>query len=159
MGEPKRIIEARAAAAYPHDFVEWLDAQVELLAEHRFDELDVDNLVDEVSALSKREFRSLQSAIRVIILHMLKWDYQPEMRSMGWRKSIRTQRAHVEAILADSPSLRRRTDEAIAGVYEQARRDAALETTVFLKNFPEACPYTFDEIMSRRHEFQADSER
>ena len=158
MAEPKRIIEARAAAAYPNDFVEWIDAQVQLLADRRFDELDIENLAEEVSALGKREFRAFQSAIRVIIHHMLKWDYQPEMRSMGWRKSIHTQRGHVEAILSDSPSLRRRADEAIQGVYDQARRDASFETTVFLANFPEACPYTFDEIMTRRHEFQADSE-
>lgn len=156
MAEPKHILEARNPDIYDIDFAEWVNWQVELLETRRFSELDVDNLIDEVSSLSKRDFRKLESALRVILLHMLKWDYQQEMRSESWRRSIRVQRDHVTDILEDSPSFKRRIPEAIVSAYGPARERASFETTVFLQNFPAECPYTFEDIMHRKHDFAKD---
>lgn len=156
MAEHKRIIEARAASVYDVDFAEWVAWQVELLESRRFSELDIDHLIEEVSALSKRDYRKLESALRVILLHMLKWDFQPELRSESWRRSIHVQRNHVNGILSDSPSLKARIPEALASAYSDARTRAAFETTVFLSNFPGELPYTFDEIMQRKHDFAPD---
>ena len=63
------------------DFAAWIYDQVAALKEGRFTDLDIDDLTDEVESLAKRDFKKLRAALRVILLHMLKWDKQPEERS------------------------------------------------------------------------------
>ncbi len=157
MAEHKRILDARSSPAeYDDDFALWARQQAELMAAHRWEEIDLTNLIDEVESLAKRDFRKLVSAIRVILTHMLKWDYQPELRSESWRRSIRDHRDLARDVLGDSPSFQSRLVDAIAAAYESARRRAAFETTVFEGNFPEACPYDWEAIMNRKHEFFPD---
>ena len=156
MAEPKHIIEAAEHIDYDADFAHWADQQSRHLAAGRFDQLDVGNLIDEVSALAKRDFRSLIGAIRVVLIHMLKWDYQPEERSQSWRRSIHNGRSKAELIIDDSPSFANRTDEVVARAYPAARSRAALETTIPERSFPSKCPYDWNAIMTRAQEFQHD---
>jgi hypothetical protein len=53
----------------------------DLLASSRFSELDIENLVEQVRDLSKRERDRLLASVRLISHHLLKWDYQPQRRS------------------------------------------------------------------------------
>ncbi|WP_174297152.1 DUF29 domain-containing protein [Sphingomonas bacterium] len=138
------------------DFAAWIYDQAAALREGRFVDLDIDDIADEVESLAKRDFRALQSAIRLILLHMLKWDRQPGERGNSWRRSINAARKRVYSELASSPSFRRRVPEAIAFVYPGAREDASDETGVFLQLFPLTCPYTWEEIMTRPHDLAAD---
>ena len=138
------------------DFAAWIFDQAAALKEGRFSDLDIDDLADEVESLAKRDFRKLQSAIRLILLHMLKWDKQPEERGNSWRRSINAARKRVYGELASSPSFKRRVPAAIAFVYSGAREDASDETGVFLHLFPATCPYTWKEIMTRPHNLSDD---
>ena len=145
---------------HPHpdeDFAAWIAHQVEALRNGRFSELDIEDLADEVESLAKRDFRKLRSALRVILQHMLKWDYQPERRGESWRRSINGARERVWAELATSPSFRSRTEEAVAQAYPLARIEAAAETGVYkLERELKTCPYSWDEIMFRSHELDPD---
>lgn len=139
------------------DFAAWIYDQVSALKDGRFSELDIDDLADEVESLAKRDFRKLRSYLRVILMHMLKWDWQPENRDVSWRKSINASRDRVWGELATSPSFRRRIDEAIAQAFPTARREAWEETGVFkLEHDPKICPYSWEEIMFRPHELERD---
>lgn len=139
------------------DFAAWIYDQASALKEGRFADLDIDDLVDEVESLAKRDFRKLRSYLRVILKHMLKWDWQPEKRDVSWRKSINASRKRVWGELAASPSFRPRVLEAIEQVFETARMEAWDETGVFrLEREPASCPYSWDEIMFRPHELDAD---
>jgi len=139
------------------DFAAWIDHQVAALQAGRFEELDIEDLADEVESLARRDFKKLRSAIRVIIKHMLKWDYQPERRDVSWRKSINAARRRVWGELESSPSFRARLPEAIAFVFPHAREEAWEETGVYkLQTEPRECPYSFDEIMSRPHDLAPD---
>jgi hypothetical protein len=69
---------------YEKDYANWAEIMANLLAEKQFDELDIDNLVEEIKDLSKRERDKLISSIRLIIHHLLKWKYQPQKRAMRW---------------------------------------------------------------------------
>jgi hypothetical protein len=139
------------------DFAAWIYDQVAALREGRFADLDIDDLTDEVESLAKRDFRKLRSHLRIILLHMLKWDWQPERRDVSWRKSINASRERVWGELASSPSFRPRLEEAIAQLFTSARLAAWDETGVFkLEREPEKCPYSWDEIMFRPHELDAD---
>jgi predicted DNA-binding ribbon-helix-helix protein len=138
------------------DFAAWIFDQAAALKEGRFADLDVDELVDEVESLAKRDFKAFTSALRIILLHMLKWDYQPEKRGNSWRRSINAARKAAWAELASSPSFRSRISEATNDAYDAARLKASDETGVFEENFPTACPYEWDDIMFRPHNLEAD---
>src|SRR5580658_8769268 len=86
--------------------------------------LDRDNLAEEIEALGRGEFNTLVSALRVLMLHMLKWDHQPALRSRSWVLSIEEQRLEIADVLADNPGLKPRIDEAIARAYRRARIEA-----------------------------------
>ena len=139
------------------DYAAWIGHQVDALKQGRFDELDIEELAGEVDSLGKRDFKELRSALRVIILHMLKWDYQPERRDVSWRKSINAARRRVWGELESSPSFRSRIEEAISFAFPHAREQAWEETGVHkLQSEPQSCPYSFDDLMFRPHELAPD---
>ena len=141
--------EAPARAEYERDFYSWLMEQAHLLREGRFDALDRENLAEEIESLGREQFNKLESALRVLLTHVLKWDHQPERRSRCWVLSIEAQQIAIENVLSDNPGLKPRIPEAIARGYRSARVEAARETGLEKSAFPETCPYSFDELMSR----------
>jgi predicted DNA-binding ribbon-helix-helix protein len=136
-------------AAYERDFYSWLMEQARLLREGRADALDRDNLAEEIESLGREQFNKLVSALRVAMMHMLKWDHQPSKRSRSWALSIEEQRLEIADLLGDNPGLKPRVDEAIARANRRARIEAAKETGLDGDTFPAACPYSFDDITTR----------
>ena len=133
---------------YETDFVEWVDRAAELLKQGRLSELDIENLIEEVESLGKRDRRAIQSNLVVLLMHLLKWEFQPEHRSNSWRGSIREHRRRISLILEDSPSLKNYLSQKYEDCYEEARLQAADETGLPLNTFPEECPYPTDQVMS-----------
>jgi len=138
-----------ARTEYMRDFYSWLMEQARLLRSGSFDALDRDNLAEEIESLGREQFNKLESALRVLLVHMLKWDHQPERRTRSWTLSIRDQRIAVETVLEDNPGLKSRLGEALTRGYRRARVQAAQETGLDLDDFPETSRYVFDELMSR----------
>ena len=147
----QRIDARRDAPVYEQDWAAWAGHQAELLKQRRFDEIDVENLLDEVESLAARDFKAWVSAIRLVLMHMLKWDHQPTHRARSWIATIARERTEIEDDLETSPSYSRRTDEAVARAYRGARRGAAAETGLPPKAFPETCPYDWTAITTREH--------
>ncbi|MDO8877898.1 MAG: DUF29 domain-containing protein [Pseudolabrys sp.] len=141
-----------ARAEYMRDFYSWLMEQARLIREGQWDGVDRDNLAEEIESLGREQFNKLESALRVLLLHILKWDHQPRMRSRSWVLSIEAQRAELEDVLSDNPGLKPRIAEALARGYRKARIDAAKETGLEKDTFPETCPYSFDDIVTRKFE-------
>jgi len=134
-------------ASYEQDFGLWAEQMADLLASGRFSELDIENLVEEIRDLSKRERDRLLASLRLILHHLLKWDYQPQRRSRGWLGTIQRERANIRLYLDDSPSLRRYlTDESLFKLYAVACSDAFRETGL---EFPPVCPYGIEDILNR----------
>ena len=130
---------------YELDYAQWAEEMAQKLEEKRFSELDLDNLVEEVRDLSKRERDKLLSSIRLILHHLLKWDYQPQKRSRSWQITIERERNNIELYLEDSPSLKKYlSEEWVKKMYRIARLDAAKETGL---DFPQECPYTIKNII------------
>ncbi|MGA0130915.1 MAG: DUF29 domain-containing protein [Candidatus Nanopelagicales bacterium] len=132
---------------YEQDYSQWAEIMADLLASGDFTQLDIENLVEEVRDLSKRERDALLSSIRLIIHHLLKWDYQPQLRSRSWLVTVQRERSNIVDYLADSPSLKKyMTDEYLDKVYKKAKLDAIAETGL---NMPDVCPYTFSDVLDR----------
>jgi hypothetical protein len=137
--------------AYEADYAAWLEAQAGLMRERRFDELDLENLLDEVKSLSLSTYKAFVSAIRVVLIHMLKWDIQEDRRSRSWQNSIEEHRRRVTDELNDSPSFAGRVEAALVLAYRQARAEAAEETGLPLRRLPKSCPYGWNDVMNREH--------
>jgi len=91
---------------YLRDFSLWVDQTAQLLREHRWQEIDVPKLVEEVEDLGKSERRGIASQLIRLLRHLLKWQYQPQRRSDSWLDSITDARTQIELIIEDSPSLK-----------------------------------------------------
>jgi hypothetical protein len=144
----------RPAATYAADPHAWAAEQAALLRARRFDALDIDHIAEEIESVGRSERRSLVSALRVLLTHMLKWDAQPERRGRSWANTIRGQRVKARQALRDNPSLKPVLPEAVADAYERARLAASAETDLPLAGFPETCPYDAAAIFDR--EFDID---
>ena len=132
---------------YEQDFSQWAETMADLLASGNFTQLDIENLVEEVRDLSKRERDRLLSSLRLIVHHLLKWDYQSDKRSRSWQNTIGRERDNIGLYLEDSPSLERYLDnESLKKIYRVARSDAMREISIAL---PETCPYSIETVLNR----------
>jgi hypothetical protein len=138
-----------ARAEYERDLYSWSCEQARLLREGRWDMVDRENVAEEIESLGRTEFNKLESALRVLLMHMLKWDHQPERRSRSWALTIDTQRLEIADLLGDNPGLRPRLDEAVGRAYRKARNEAAQETELERTVFPEQCSYSWADITAR----------
>lgn len=143
------------AVRYEDDLYTWVQEQIALLRAGRLADIDAENIAEELSVLARSEYSRLVSALRVLVMHMLKWDQQPEYRTPSWVYSIKEQRDRFADALHDNPGLRPRRDEALAKAYRQARRGAALETGLHETEFPKECPYDWDQLLERPFEVDA----
>jgi hypothetical protein len=137
------------AALYDEDFYAWTQEQAALLREGAVHELDLVNLAEEIESLGKRDRRALGSHLRNLVLHLLKWQYQPGGRLTGqsWQSSIRNARAEIAVLLEDSHSLRPEVAGLLARWYPLARLDAADETRLSLATFPAVCPWMVEQVL------------
>jgi hypothetical protein len=134
---------------YEHDVYGWAQRQSELLRAGRVAEIDTDNIAEEIEAVGGAQYDKLESALRVLLAHMLKWDHQPERRSRSWTLTIRDQRNRVRRTLRHNPSLKSVLDEALADAYEDAVVAAARETDLPLATFPSTNPFVWQDMTDR----------
>ncbi|NEO28563.1 MAG: DUF29 domain-containing protein [Kamptonema sp. SIO4C4] len=113
---------------YNKDFVEWCKMTTSQLKERNFKHLDIDNLIEEIESLAKRERRELKSRLTVLLAHLLKRIYvnSPENFN-GWELTIREQRRQIQDLLNDSPSLNSYLGEILDTVYRDALDDVRFE--------------------------------
>lgn len=133
-------------ATYETDFYQWTQQQAALLRQGKLSALDIKNLIEEIESMGKSDRRSIRSHLANIILHLLKWRYQPQRRSNSWEDSIENGREEVAWIIKDSPSLKPQISTLIDEVYASARRKAGRETGLPLTVFPDECPFTLEQI-------------
>ena len=112
---------ANSQTLYEQDHYSWVEQQVALLRAGRLGEVDVENVAEELSDPGRTHFHRLQSSLKILVMHMLKWDHQTEHRSSSWEESIREHRRWVVRLLTRNPGLRSRRDEALADGYEDVK--------------------------------------
>jgi hypothetical protein len=132
---------------YDRDFYAWANEQAALLRAGRLAEADLENIAEEIESMGRSEKRELVSRLKVLLIHLLKWRFQPTRRGNSWRLSIEEQRREVADHLADNPSLQAKLPDALGSAYTTAVLAAARETGLDRNTFPSACPWTYDQIM------------
>ena len=136
---------------YNEDYYLWLRNTAQLIKEKRFSEVDADNLVEEIEDMGRSEKRALESNLVVLLLHLLKYRYQPAKRSNSWKASIREHRRRLRKALQDSPSLKGYCEEVFAECYEDGRKQASDETGLSLDTFPVESLFTILKVLDGKY--------
>jgi hypothetical protein len=123
------ILEKHPAPPSPavhmdEDFYGWLLDQVAALRRLRPESLDWENLAEELEAMGRSEESALESHLENLLIHLLKWRYQPNKRTGSWEATIGNSRDRITKLLRRSPSLKSKVDEAFSEAYRLARREA-----------------------------------
>ena len=137
----------RPNTLYEQDFYLWIQTTVQQLKENKLNEIDIPNLIEEIESMGRSEKRELKSRLIVLLMHLLKWYYQPEKRSESWRSTITEQRICIEGLLEDSPSLKPLLSEVFENCYQKARLKASDETGIKLNLFPKESPFSLEETL------------
>lgn len=148
-----RRAAAPARTRYEDDLYTWVQEQVALLRAGRLDEVDAENVAEELSDVGKSEFSKMQSALEIVLIHMLTWDHQPEKKTRSWANSIAVHRRHYARVLRSNPGLRPRIAEALVEAYADARLGASSEADMPTTSFPAECPYGWDDILERPFDY------
>jgi len=136
------------AQLYETDFYAWLQNQANVLRIGSFANLDVDNLIEEIDSMGKSHKRALESRLEILLMHLLKWQFQPKMRTPSWRATIHVQRNQLGKLIRDNPSLKSRVPDVYDDAYTFAVDLAGAETGLDESAFPAHCPWTFEQAMA-----------
>ena len=152
---------------YEKDFYLWVQENLKLLKNREYDLVDWENLLEEIEDMGQRHYDAMVSYMAVIMEHLYKWENFRYSQDMGhdWIETIYTHRRKVARIFRKHPSLRAKAQgrEVIQEAWEEAVRalvdwfenpkNKALAVVYFKgripteKDFPQECPYTFQQIM------------
>jgi hypothetical protein len=138
----------RNSLLYEQDFYAWANEQAALLRSGRVSDADLEHIAEEIESMGRSEKRELVSRLKVLLTHLLKWQFQPTLRGNSWRLTIEEQRREVAEHLADNPSLKGKVADVVASAYGGAILAAARETGLGREVFPLDCPWPYDQAMS-----------
>lgn len=145
-----RQLEQPITNLYEADFLAWTESQAEALRTRQIGALDWVNLLEEVESMGVSQRHEQKNRLRILLMHLVKWHWQPEKRTSSWRETIIEQRASLEDLMDTSPSLKNAVlDEVFNGVWAKAIKTAALETGLPIKTFPSECPWAVADVMSQ----------
>lgn len=94
------------------------------------------------------ERRELINRLAVLMAHLLKWQFQSELRSNSWRNTIDVQRFDVKELLEENPSLVAALNERMAKAYLKSLLLAVRETGLSKQMFPPLCPFSAEQLLS-----------
>lgn len=135
---------------YEQDFYSWIQTTLQLLQERKFDQLDLENLIEEIDSMGKSERQGLKSRLVVLIEHLLKlkyWTNEKANNARGWRNTVVEQRRQILYTLEDSPSLKPFLEEIFLKSYQDARNDTLKKYQLPRTLFPEDSPFLLSDIL------------
>jgi hypothetical protein len=136
-----------STAMHDSDFYAWTQRQAELLRAGQLSEVDVEHLIEELEGMGISQRNQLVSRLRVLIGHLLKWQYQPHLRGRSWEATIKEQRYSIQRLLEQNPSLQGQQDELVMDGYRLGVLLAVKETNLEESKFPEQNPYAWEQIL------------
>jgi hypothetical protein len=140
-------LNTQRQSLYETDYLKWIETTIAQMKQQNYGAIDWENLIDEIEDMGRSERRSLESNLTVILLHLLKWQFQPDRRSISWEATIAEHRKRIRKAFKDSPSLKPYFEEIFAECYEDAVEFASIETRMPAATFPPNCPYSSAEVL------------
>lgn len=140
-------ITANLKILYEIDDAQWLAETIQLLKEKRFTDLDLDNLIEELEDLGNEKKRVVESLLEQIIRHLLLcqyWTTESERNLGHWEAEIVGFRTQLKRRL--TTNLRNHLEKELFPIYQDALAYVQRKTRLSV-NFPEQCPYTFENLL------------
>ncbi|MEA5509061.1 DUF29 domain-containing protein [Crocosphaera sp. UHCC 0190] len=135
---------------YEIDEYLWLEETIKILKEHRLNDLDIENLIEELESLGKRDKSRVSSFLEQIIRHLLLlqyWELEKQRNQNHWRAEIQSFRTQLRKYL--TTNLQNHLAEELDNIYEDAL-GYVQEKTGFFVDFPEKCPYTLEQLLTQK---------
>jgi hypothetical protein len=132
---------------YERDFCLWVEEQARLLRQGALERLDLGNLVEEIEYLGIGAKKAVKSNLVIVLLHLLKHEFQPKRRSRSRLDSIVEHRQRLRDDLEESPSLAGHLEAAFSRAYADARARAIVRTGSSERAFPQTSPYTLAQAL------------
>ncbi|MBL1208679.1 DUF29 domain-containing protein [Geminocystis sp. GBBB08] len=131
---------------YEIDETLWLEKTIELLKNKQYESLDLENLIEELEFLGKREKVTVESLLEQVIRHLLLCDYwtQEELSRNHWEVEIKSFRKQINKIL--TTNLRNHLEQNLSSIYEDALEYVQGKTR-YKVEFPTGCPYTLNYLL------------
>jgi len=139
------------AKLYDLDYNLWLEKTIGQLRDRAFTEIDLENLLAELEAMGRSEKRAVYGNLKIVLMYLLKYRYQPFRRSNSWQSTIIEHRQRLKRALKESPSLKRYFNEVFNESYQDARELAAYETRLPLEYFPDESPFSSEETLDSEY--------
>ncbi len=136
-----------SATLYDKDFYAWTQEQAKLIKERTLSKLDLVHLYEELNIMGAKEKSELKNRLAQLLMHLLKWKYQPSRQSRSWQNTIKDQREELEDLLEDNPSLKNKISECFNKSYNKAIRHAINETGLDESIFPQICEWNLEQIL------------
>lgn len=133
---------------YDKDVYGWAVYTAQLLKDKKMDQVDFENIIEQIEALGRSLEMQLTYRLSLVLMHLLKWQYQPTLQGKSWQVTLREQRRASRRIIDKNPSLKAKINECLFEAYEDAIDETIKETGLDEKIFPSSCPYTFEQIMN-----------
>ena len=126
----------------------WLEETLRLLKENQLNDLDLENLIEELESLSKRDKNRVSSFLEQIIRHLLLLHYWTieEKNQNHWRAEIQSFRTQLRKYLMTN--LQNYLGDELNTIYQDAL-EYVRQKTGFSVDFPEECPYTLEELLDK----------
>ena len=131
---------------FDQDETAWLETMAHLSSEGRHAEMDYANLSEYLTDMAKRDRRVVSSRLVLLLMHLLKWDYQTDHRTGSWMATILEQRRALRELL-ESGTLRQHACAILAEAYSDACKQASAETGLAISNFPHECTWDLESLL------------
>jgi len=146
MARADPLTEERSSL-YERDFCLWVEEQARLLRQGVLERIDVLNLVEEIEDLGIGAKKAVKSNLVVVLLHLLKHQFQPRRRSRSWHASILEHRQRLRDDFRSSPSLRGFARDVFDEAYGDVRARELAETGLPERTLPSESPYTLAQSL------------
>jgi hypothetical protein len=134
---------------YDVDDDEWLEQTINLLKNHQFQQLDLDNLIEELEDLGREKKNAVASLLEQIIRHLLLlqyWTTEAEYNAVHWQEEIYNFRTQLRRTI--TTNLRKYLEDELTSIYQDALGFVKIKTTNSV-TFPTECPYSLEQLLDR----------
>ena len=131
---------------YEIDDSQWLEEMIELLKQRQFENLDLENLIEELTDLGSEKKNAVVSLLEQVIRHLLLleyWTIERENNQTHWESEIVSFRTQLRRRL--TTNLRNHLAKELPSIYRDALIYVRTKTS-FKVDFPENCPYSLEQL-------------
>ncbi|WP_448215427.1 DUF29 domain-containing protein [Endozoicomonas sp. 2B-B] len=150
---------------YNTDYHQWLSQQVTLLKTQNFNQLDLENLIEDLELSLKQDLRELENRLTTLVSHLLKFDYQTSLLKdstavdrvlKGWMEMIDRSRNRINKLIGKNPCLKAQVERVLKEAYTDAKKEAIKAMNLYVNanqkldnnSFPDECPWSYKQIMT-----------